>query len=405
MTKARLLAALAVLPGPALAAGASSASQTAHVAERCPHTHWVAAWSTSPSDAQTDLDDQSIRMILTPHIGGRRIRVHLSNRFGMEPLRVTDVRVARSDAGPAISGPDPQASFGGHGSIEIAPGDDAVSDPLHLDVHAMKPLAVTATLPGPTGPLTRHVTAEQTSYVSAPGSPVAGADRAGTAFTQAVPSWLAVSGLDVSTSRRRGAIVALGDSLTEGLRSSDGANRRYPDYLARRLLARDGRASPSVLNAGISGNGLIFQANQAYGPPVRLRMRADAVGQPGATDAILMAGGNDLGLFSAGDVIHYTHRVVDRLERAGMHVIVGTIPPRGSGAQAALGRINHWIRRQPLAAVAEFARAVRDPENPNALNPAYDSGDGLHLNDAGYRAMAGAVPLAKLDGRTCARAG
>jgi lysophospholipase L1-like esterase len=186
-----------------------------------------------------------------------------------------------------------------------------------------------------------------------------------------------------------------------------GADRRYPDFLARRLLDRFGKGSPSVLNAGISGNALVIASYPAFGPAGRLRIQRDAIDQAGASDVILADGGNDLSIFKARKVIFYTRRVIRRLQAAGLHVLVSTVTPRAESGKlnGQLRLLNAWIRARAPAPAIDFNRAVRDPDRPNRLAPRFDSGDGVHPNAAGYRAMAAAVPLARLDGHSCGRSG
>jgi lysophospholipase L1-like esterase len=381
----------------------SSGSHGETAARRCPHAHWVAAWSTSPSDGGAHLSDQTIRMVVTPHVGGSRIRLHLSNRFGSEPLTVRDVRIARSGGGATIVGPDPSVEFGGRGRVEIPAGEDAVSDPVSLRMTAMRPLAMTAHVPGAVSEVTRHAGAQQTSYLSPPGTGDVGTDREGAALAGHVTSWFVLDGIDVSTPRRIGAIAAFGDSLTEGAGSPFDTDMRYPDDLARRLLARHGAGSPSVMNAGISFNGLIIDAGPGTGQAGRIRIRKDVFRQSGVTDAILLEGANDLAIFKPRDVIYYTRRVLTRLGNRGFNVLVGTHPPRDGSSHDQLERINRWIRTKADATVVDFDLVLRDPSDPTRLAPEYDSGDGTHPNAAGYEAMASAVPLSQLDGRTCAR--
>jgi lysophospholipase L1-like esterase len=387
------------------ASGCSTESRGGTSAGACPHPHWVAAWSTSMSDGSTSLENQTIRMVVTPHIDGRRLRIRLSNRFGTAPITLTDVRIARSGGGGAIAGPNVSVLFDGSHSVTIPTGAEATSDPLILRLHALRPLAISVFVPGTIDPVTRHSVAQQTSFTSPPGSGDVASDLSGSALPTAVASWLLVDSVEVATSRPIGAVVAFGDSTTEGEGSPVDADQRYPDFLAQRLLDRFGRGSPSVLNAGISGNGLVMQGNPAWGPAGRLRLQRDAIDQAGATDVILAEGGNDLSLFKARDVIFYTRRVIRRLHAAGLHVFVATVTPRGEPAKMnrQLRLLNAWIRARAPAPAIDFNRAVRDPDQPNRLAPRFDSGDGVHPNAAGYRAMAAAVPLSRLDGHSCGR--
>jgi lysophospholipase L1-like esterase len=293
--------------------------------------------------------------------------------------------------------------------VRIAPHADVASDPVRLRVRPFEPLVVSVYAPGQVANPTEHLVAQQTSYLTPPGSGDHAADSGADAFIDSTNSWLLVDGVDVRTRRPAGAVVAFGDSLTDGEASTPNADDRYPDYLQRQLLARNGpRKAPSVLNAGLSGSIVSRHLPNNHGPgdePSGLqRARRDVIEQPGATAAIVELGLNDLGLRAgARHVIRALGSLVGRLRRAGLRVLLGTITPaKQTGVvERRLKVVNRWIRDQARATPVDFNAALRNPADPARLAPRYDSGDHVHPNDAGYRAMARAVPLARLGGRGC----
>ncbi len=388
--------------------------------------HWVASWAASPSDAsrtQPSLDGQTVRMIVAPHLGGQTLRVHLSNRFGRQPIVLDHVTVGlEADGAALVAGSQRPVTFGGAAAVTIAAGQDAVSDPVDLTFAAFQNLAVSVYVAGTIANPTEHRLTRQTNYLSPAGSGDHASDGAATAFTQTTAGtfsngWYFLDGIDVQASASAGAIVTLGDSITDGYRGnrSPGVestagidkNVRYPDYLARRVI--DVGSRMSVVNAGIGGN-QILKGGGTGGPSAIARLRSDAINQAGVTDVIVLEGINDLGLAgaSANQVNTGLKRIVMILHQAGLRVQLGTITP-AEGTASKSGRygsaatnkirttINTWIRRQRYSdGVIDFDRAVRDPARPGHLKPAYDGSDHLHLSAAGYRAMAAAIPLGLL---------
>jgi lysophospholipase L1-like esterase len=370
---------------------------------RCPARHWVGAWSASPSDTGSRLHDQTIRMVVTPHAGGRRVRVRFTNRFGTDPVRLADVSIGARASGAAVTpGTSRRVLWDGNKHVTIQPGHDVKSDPVTMPFRAFQSLVVSAYVPGAVPAPTRHLDAEQTSYLTPEGSGNHVSDEGASAFTSSVTSWLLLAGVDISTRDRMGTVVAFGDSITDGTASGLDANARYPDFLARRLLRSD-RLGLSVLNAGIAGNSVLFQFFRQFGPSGLSRFRTDAIDQPGARDVILLEGINDLNIASARDLIGGLRKLVRRFRAAGLTVLLGTLTPHG--AQGKLERrrlaVNRWILGRPSAEVVDFARAVRSNTDPHRLAPAYDSGDHLHLSPAGNRAMAAAVRLSQLQRGGC----
>jgi lysophospholipase L1-like esterase len=298
------------------------------------------------------------------------------------------VHLALRTAGTSIApGSDRAVTFGGTQSVRIPPGALAVSDPVALAVPDLAELAVSLELPGPIEAATVHDVAEATTHI-----------LPGQATTH---SWYFLSGVEVWTPESAQAVVAFGDSLTDGLFSTPDANRRFTDFLAARLRGR-GRA---VVNEGISGNRLLADLG---GDAALARLDRDALSQPGARYLLLFEGINDIGVdppedATAEQVIAGLRQILQRAHGQGLRVIGGTLLPYAGSEKLLLysargeerrEAINRFIRAGgEYDGVIDFDRALRDPAQPSRLLPAFDSGDHLHPNDAGYEAMAAAADL------------
>ena len=402
----------------AVAAVTAACAAATASASACRGSHWLGAWAASPSDTAGDpYAGRTLRVILTPTGAGRRVRVRISNRLGERPLVVERAAIARRAAGPElVAGSSRALSFGGLAGTELGPGAELRSDPVRFRVRRSRPVAVSIHLGDESSAgLTRHRTALQSSFAAPSGAGDATGDESGDAFSGPGAETLAwrplVAGLEVRAPRARGAVVAFGDSITDGLQA-DGAgvdlDRRYPDFLARRLAARGGPRPPTVLNAGISGNSLLFDYLAPFGPSGLDRLEPDVVRQPGAESVIVLEGRNDLPIAEPPQLIAGLRRAFRRLRAGGLEVLAATMTPSDPGTESQLEadrdrrRVNRWIRRQRHSdAVVDFDRALRDPARHGRLAPAYDSGDGLHPSSAGYSAMARAVPLSALSGPDC----
>jgi lysophospholipase L1-like esterase len=370
---------------------------------------WVGTWSASPQAAPTaaPLNGQTVRQIVRTSVGGERLRVRLSNAYGTGPLVIGSAHVAVSTGGASIApASDRVLKFNGSPTIMIPAGALAVSDPVKLDVPALGDLAVSIYLPGSVVPATQHSLGSQTNHISVPGDFTAATTLAG-ATTQA---YYFLSGIDVRAGRNARAIVALGDSITDGFASSVDANRRWPNRLAERLQAASRTSRVGVLNAGISGNRVL---HDLVGTNALARLDRDVLVQTGAKYVVVLEGINDFGIpglfglsaevVSAEQVIQGHRQIIDRARALGLKVYGGTLTPFegtnfpgyfSAAGEAKRQAVNHWIRTsKAYDAVIDFDRVVRDPAQPTRLLPAYDSGDHLHPNDAGYRAMADSIDL------------
>jgi lysophospholipase L1-like esterase len=377
---------------------------------------WVGAWSADPSDAKdAGLAYQTLRTILTPTRGGGMLRVRLSNRFGAGPVtfQAASVGLRQGATGAGVRpGTLHALTFGGAPSVTVAPGADAVSDTAALEITPGSDVAVSLFSAGLTGPATEHALGQQTSYASPPGSGNHAADAGGGAFTLPLQARYFVSGIDVRAAAPAGDVVAFGDSITDGFGGPPDGNDRYPDVLARRLAAAAPERRLSVVNAGIGGNRILGDGQlQMAGPSALSRLRTDVIAEPGATDVIVLEGINDVAhQATAAQVISGLGQIVSRLHAAGLAVQLGTLTPFGGSAVAAKPEaerqaINKWIRGGGGAdGTVDFDAALRDPADPGRLQPGFDSGDHLHPNAAGRRAMAAAVTLTALRGAPC-RAG
>ncbi|MEU2234325.1 SGNH/GDSL hydrolase family protein [Streptomyces vietnamensis] len=385
-------------------------------------TGWHGAWAASPQAATAPFapnwstagfDDQTVRQTVRVTTGGTRARIELTNRYGSTPLRITGATVARTAEGGAVRPGSVRAlTFGGRGSVTIPAGGTLLSDGVPFRTGALESVTVTLYLAGPTGPATFHHFAGATSYRA---SGDHRADESGAAFTETSTSWYYLSGVEVSGgphSARRDGIVAFGDSITDGVGATPNADNRYPDELAERLVAA---GSPrAVLNHGIGGNQVTNDVTWA-GEKGIARFKQDVLTEQGVGTVILLEGLNDIGgsgpAFPGGPTPEVSvnqliegHRTLIRQAHAkGLKVVGATLTPvKGSFYftevnEAKREAFNDWVRTSgAYDAVVDFDRAVADPADPDRILPAYDSGDALHPNDAGYRAMAEALDLDEL---------
>lgn len=380
---------------------------------------WIGSWATSQqipepqnSLSPDKLRDTTLRQIVRLSAGGAMLRVHISNAFGTEPLHFTSVHIARplSPASPAIDpGSNKALTFSGANEVVVPAGAEYISDPIDYSVAPLSIIAITFYMAGPPARETGHPGSRATSYylhgdlVSAASLPDA----------KQVDHWYQISGIDVLAPSGAAAIVALGDSITDGHASTTNGNDRWTDVLAERLQTLPSTRAIGVLNQGIGGNHLL---TDGLGPNALARFDRDVLAQSGVRWLIVFEGVNDLGgLTRNGEVSSAEHsdlvsrilsayqQIVARAHAHGISVIGATITPfagsdyynPGPATEADRQAINGWIRAAGhFDQVIDFDKVVRDPSHPDRLLPAYDCGDHLHPNPAGYRALGNAIPLA-----------
>ena len=413
------------------APAAWSAESSAATADSFAQRNWVSAWSSAPGDPgpntidaifgndhSRSFENQTIREIAHVSVGGRRVRVRLSNAFGVAPLRIGAARVALRRIGATIwPSSDRRLTFSGNASIVVPVGAVAVSDAVDLDVPGASDVAVSIYLPGATEPATYRETTLQTSYVTAAGS---GNATGATDLPGAAPttSSFYLTYVEVQTRLPVSTLVAFGDSVTLGAGSTLDANRSWPEQLSARLNPFQALPRMAVINQGIGCGRLLFDF---CGPGGAARFDRDALTATGANRVIVALGINDIMIpailpnfghpefavenVSAGDIITGLSQLVQRARARGFRIYGATITPFGSSPipglftpenEAKRQAVNRWIRTAGVFdGVIDFEAAVRDPSNPARTLPAYDF-DGVHLNDAGYEAMANAVNLGML---------
>lgn len=371
--------------GPRAKASASAAPQSTARPPAAPaHSTglWLATWAAAPVLGATDpthdqdLTHRTIRNVVHTSVGGNAARITLSNLFGTRPLLVDDVTVNTRPV-----------TFRGAPATTIGVGGKIVSDPVVVPVAADSDLVVTLRTPTARGPITVHPNSHQSSYV----------ETAQGTWRSTV--WRYLTAVDVRSTTAAGTVVALGDSLTAGTGSTTDANSRWPDVLADRMNGRY-----AVVNQGIGGNRIL---RDGIGPRALDRFRRDVLDVSGAKTVIIALGVNDVqGFPQQTDPQRITDALRTMTQQAhahGMRVVGATLMPYDGyrswtpAQDAVRNRVNETIRAGGVFdQVLDFDREMRDPVHPYRLNPAYDCGDHLHLNDAGYQRLGSLVNPADL---------
>ena len=379
---------------------------------------WIVSWAASqqipePQNAlpADDLRDATVRQIFHLSAGGSTLRVHVSNAFGTEVLHLTAVHIAhpRNPASAAVdTETDKALTFSGSPDVTIPPGAEYLSDPVEFKVPALSDLAVTYHLDVPPATETGHPGSRATSY-SCHGDFVAAENLPD---ARRFDHWYQVSAIDVLGSKEAGAVVALGDSITDGHGATTNGNDRWTDVLARRLQNSRHTRNVGVSNQGIGGNHLL---TDGLGPNALARFDRDVLAQAGVRWLIVLEGVNDLGgLARTGEVSQAEHttrarrvvaayqQIIARAHAHGIRVIGATITPYvgsdyyhpGPLSEADRRWVNEWIRTPGrFDVVIDFDAVVRDTRQPDRLRPDYDCGDHLHPSPAGYKAMGESIPL------------
>ncbi len=392
--------------------------------------HWVSAWSAAVHaplpftnlPASPVFENQTIRMVVRPTIGGERLRVRLSNAFGTTATLIGAAHVAlvSKDAG-IVPQSDRVLTFGGSSSIAIPPGAPMLSDPVDLNVPAFAELAISLYLPEKTPASSTHFWAQHETYMSGPGDFTGQLDIPNPSMTM---SWYWLANVEVWASRQESATVAFGDSITDGVGAKQGEYSDWPDDLAKRLASGQGAGRGlAVLNEGIGGNRIL---HDGAGVSALARFDRDVLAQPGVVNVIILEGINDIGWphmkarpspngatpsqgpfaddrVTAQDLIAGLKQIIDRAHEHGIRVFGATLTPYvgadyySEDGEVTRQAVNQWIRTGgAFDGVFDFDAAVRDPNHPSQFREDYQSGDHLHPSAAGYKAMADVIDLSVL---------
>jgi lysophospholipase L1-like esterase len=382
---------------------------------------WTGAWAPSMITASPPLfglanwslegfANQSVRQVVRTTRGGSAVRIRLSNLYGATPLRLAGATLGVAGDGASVrSGTMRTLTFGHSPSTVLPAGRETASDAVRMPIFPLDRLSVTLFFAEPTGPATFHPMAFATSYRATADHRL---DQNAEAFGETSVSWYYLTGVDVAgQEHEREAVVAFGDSMTDGAMSTTDANNRYPDELAERLVAA-GRPI-GVLDAGISGNQLLASL-PGYGASGLDRFRRDVLKQPQVRTVIVLEGMNDIAIseatrgepVTAAQLVYGYQTLIQAAHDNGVRVIGATImPTKGTifpayyteRGEAVRDAVNSWIRtRSAYDAVVDLDRVFADPTDPDRMRPEYNSGDGVHPNDTGMNAIAEAIDLKTL---------
>jgi lysophospholipase L1-like esterase len=379
--------------------------------------HWVTTWATAqqlmttpaggrsgapPSNLPATFANHTVRMIVRASLGGSRVRIELSNMLNAQPVEIGSAHLAiHKGRGTIVEGTDRPLKFGGSSALTIPPGALAVSDPVNMEVAPLSDLAVSIYLPRDTGPPTNHPLGLHTAYIS--NGDVTASVAMPDPKTMTAYAWL--SSVDVVAPADAFAVVALGDSITDGYSTTLDADQAWPTLLASRLNA-DKTQRVAVVNQGISGNQLL---RDGAGLSALARFDRDVLSRPGVKWVILLEGINDINIrgrvdgpnaLTSDELIWGYCQIIARAHVHGIKVIGATIMPE-EGVPTASERgeqirqtVNRWIRANGnFDSVVDFDMTVRDEQRPVRLKQQFDPGDHIHPNDAGNHAMADAFDL------------
>ena len=416
---------------------------------------WLPTWGTADmllvptSDAAKKLpigkQDVTLRQVVHISQGGRRMRITFTNEFGTTPLLINAAHVAFLSAGSKILvSTDHALSFGGHSSITIAAGKFASSDAITATVPIFSDLVISTAIPAQDLPaITYHAAAHATTFIATgdmttaeqlnspaavpPGikppdvsavataplgdKPLVESDKhpqttaGGGDLLAQTTSWYFLKDVEVDRTKKSAAVVALGDSITDGTGSTDETNRRWPDVLAPLLAANKKTAALSVVNEGIGGNRILHEGT---GPSALDRYSREVLSQPNARFVLMLEGINDIGnmhrapadAITEQQLINAFTSLASQAHARGMKFIPATILPYGGAryysddGEAIRQQVNNFIRTSALFdGYIDFDKVIRDPAHPGQMQAKYDHGDHLHPSDAGYAAMGAAINL------------
>jgi len=377
---------------------------------------WTSAWTAAPDSAGPALHAQTVRQIVRVGSAGSSLRIRLSNAYGTGQVTIGPVHVAMHAHASAIrEGSDRPVTFAGQPTLTLAKGADALSDPVALPVGALEELAVSLYVPGHIAASTLHSSGMQSAYLTESGDATAAPVFA---TSEVSSSRFFLTDVEVAAAAPARVLVAMGDSITDGVGSTQDRSARWPDALAARLQAahrQDDQTLPpiAVIDAGIAGNRLLHdEAGPYVGPSGLSRLERDALDKPGVHWLLLLEGITDITAgsvlptpadnVSAQQIIDGMRTVIARAHAKGIKVWGATLLPFGgaewpfhsSAGEAKRVTVNAWIRDGgAFDAVIDFDQVARDPAHPDRIRPAFDSGDHIHLNDAGYQALAASIDL------------
>jgi lysophospholipase L1-like esterase len=382
--------------------------QAGRGAQAAPTPVGTTAPATPPPSPGARFNNQTVRMIAHASMGGKRVRIELSDAIGGSIVTVGAAHIAlRAKDSETVAGSDRALTFGGKPTCTLRPGVSTVSDPVDLDVPPLADLAVSLYFPGETGPPTSHSLGLHTTYISEAGDFTAQPAIAG---ASTVASYYYLSSIDVLAAPKAGLIVALGDSITDGALSTANADRMWPALLAARLQANKATAKFAIVNEGISGNQVL---HDGAGISALARLDRDVLNEPGVRWLMILESINDIGAIARGggpltaaDLIGALGQMVERSHMHGIKVAGCTLTPYGGAGyysdagEAIRSEVNDWIRKSGVFdAVVDFDAAVRDPGNPKEFRADMHAGDHLHPSDAGYATMANSVDLSIFAGK------
>jgi lysophospholipase L1-like esterase len=391
---------------------------------------WITTWAATPAPRWADelpvpfgvpevLGDQTVRQIARISVGGDQVRVVISNEFGTRPVTIGSATVALSNRGSAVDPSTVKAlSFSGRSSAVIPPGAPLVSDPVDLPVKALASVAVSFYLPKRSGLGSVHWDGAQTGYISGPGDMTQAADFKAEMTTK---SRVLLSRILTTAKADSSAIVFFGDSITDGACSTIDTNNRWPDHVAGRLQA-EGHPNVAVVNEAYSGDRVL---TNGMGTNALSRFDMSVLSHPRVSTVVMMMGINDIGWPGQGsitpadpqptadDIIAGYKQIIDRAHAHGLRFVAATLTPftdtfKGTPLsgyytpekEKIRQAVNAWIRSNKTAdGLIDFDKVIEDPAKPGYVLPAYDCGDHLHPNDAGYQAMAKSVDLKVLVGK------
>jgi len=363
---------------------------------------WVGAWGGSPAPSgptSKSFENQTIRQALRVTAAGSHVRVRFTNEYGDKPLKIGAATISLTGPDGLPVGAPVALTFGGQVGTSLPKASAMLSDSVALPVKALDQVSVSLFVPEATGPCTCHVLGVQTVDISGPGDFThAGFEKKETSTQRPF-----ISAVEVAVSTPTRAIIAFGDSITDGYQSTIGANRRWPDVLAERL--RKAGLDRSVVNEAISGNRVLGYGQAMFGDAAVARFDRDVLSVPGAGWLVMLEGINDIGQGgdarpSADVMIAGYQQIIERAHAHGLKVYLATMLPfEGARYYTEAGevirqKVNGWIRQgRGFEGVIDLDAAIRDPANPKKMRAEWQSGDWLHPNDAGYKVMGEAIDL------------